>query len=249
MEQYKQGVRVTPGGWCRLTGLAVGAGLSFALARTYLFDLAPAVLALAVVIGLLAGEATTLRPARTRGAASLRTRRVREYLPRRGAFVITLLAAGIGVFSLYPVPVRPGHEMEYFGTAQPVTLTTTVITLAVVAVLSILVVWMVVRSAQTGIDATDRAADEAWRHAVVQRVTQGCAVIFAAVFTAVAFWYADQQLNWRGGGSPAWGFGLSVLAGVGLVTFARYAGALVIPCDATNDRASDDGETLTNPVP
>jgi hypothetical protein len=240
---------MTPGGWCRLGGLAVGTGLSFALTRTYLFDLAPAVLALAVVIGLLAGEATTPRPARTRGAASLRTRRVREYVPRRAVFVIAVLAAGVGVFSAYPTPVRPDHEMEYFGTAEPATLTTTEITLTVVAVLSALVVWAVVRSAQAGIDATERAADEAWRRAVVQHMTQGCAAIFAAVFTAIAFWYADQQLNWRGGGSPAWGFGLSVLAGLGLVTFARYAGALVMTHEATRHRASDNGNTVTDQVP
>jgi amino acid transporter len=242
---------MTPDGWCRLTGLAVGTGVAFALTRTYLFDLAPAVLALAVVIGLLAGEATTLRPARTRGAASLRTRQVRNYVPRRAVIVIVLLAAGVGVFSAWPTPVRADHSVEYFGTAEPVTLTSAMITLAVVAVLSALVVWAVVRSAQAGIDATEHAADEAWRRAVVQRIIQGCAAIFAAVFTAVGFWYADQQLNWRGGGSPAWGFGLSVLAAVGLVTFARYAGALTMTAqtDATDSRPRDNGKTVTGPVP
>lgn len=57
-------------------------------------------------------------------------------------------------------------------------------------------------------------------------VANACAALFALVFTAVAFWYADQQLDWRGGGSPPWGFALTGLGGLGLASLARYGGAL-----------------------
>jgi len=217
---------VTAGGRCRLAGLAAGSGVAFALTRTYLFDLAPVVLALAVVIGMLAGEAVTPRPARSRGTATLRTRRVRDYVPRTALTVTGLLGVGIGVFAACRVPDRPDHEVQYFGSAEPVSLASTLATLAVMAILTALTVWLVVRSAQTGIDELEHAADEAWRHAIVRRVVHSCAAVFAAVFTALGFWYADDQLDWRGGGSPPWGFALSLLAGIGLVTFARYAGAL-----------------------
>src|SRR3954471_17575733 len=62
--KIQRGLGMTAGGACRMTGLAIGAGLGFALTRTYLFDLAPAVLALAVLVGMLAGEALTARPLR-----------------------------------------------------------------------------------------------------------------------------------------------------------------------------------------
>jgi hypothetical protein len=220
------------------------------LTRTYLFDLAPVVLALAVVIGMLAGEAVTPRPAPRRGTAALRPRRVRDYVPRTALIVIGLLGVGVGVFAAYPTPERPDHEVQYFGSAEPASLASTLVTLGLVAVLMVLTVWLVVRSAQTGIDEMEHAADEAWRRAIVRRIVHGCAAVFAAVFTALGFWYADGQLDWRGGGSPPWGFGLSLLAGIGLVTFARYAGALACtqpdPDQTMKERGDDilDGSAV-----
>jgi hypothetical protein len=234
---------MTAGGRCRLTGFAAGTGLAFALTRTYLFDLAPAVLALAVVIGMLAGETVTPRPARRRGTAALRPRRVRDYVPRAALIVTALLGAGVAIFAAYRAPERPDHEVQYFGSAEPVSLASTLATLGGVAVLTLLTVWLVVRSAQTGIDDTEHAADEAWRRAIVRRIVHGCAAVFAAVFTALGFWYADGQLDWRGGGSPPWGFGLSLLAGAGLVTFARYAGALAYTQPGA-DRAMKGSEDI-----
>jgi hypothetical protein len=217
---------MTAGGRCRMTGLAVGAGLGFALARTYLFDLAPVVLALAVVVGMLAGEAVTPRPLRRRGVATLRPRRIRDYLPKPALATILLLGAGIQGFVLLRLPDRPDHEVQYFGTAAPVSLISTKVTLGVVAVLAAVTVWLLVRSAQAGTDESDHAADEAWRRAVVHRIVHCCAALFALVFTMLGFWYADREMDWRAAGSPAYGIALSLLSGVGLAIFARYAGAL-----------------------
>jgi hypothetical protein len=211
-----------------MTGLAIGAGLGFALTRTYLFDLAPAVLALAVLVGMLAGEALTARPLRSRGVASLRPRRLRDYLSRPVVAAVLLLGGGIQSFTLLRLPDRPDHENQYFGKSAPVSLVSTKVTLAVVVVLAVVAVWLIARSAQTGADETERAADEAWRQAAVQRIMHSCVALFALVFTALGFWYADSQMDWRGGGSPTWGVVLSVLSGIGLVVFARYASALVL---------------------
>jgi hypothetical protein len=79
----------------------------------------------------------------------------------------------------------------------------------------------------------------------VRHVTNACAALFALVFTAVAFWYADQQLDWRAGGSPLWGFVLAGLGGLGLASLARYGGALATPAGSgptqpgTAERAVD----------
>ncbi|WP_157744468.1 hypothetical protein [Micromonospora viridifaciens] len=208
--------------------MAIGVGTAFALTRTYLLDLAPVALVLAVLLGVLAGEAVTPRPVRGRGAASLLPRRVRDYVPRGELIVVGLLTVGIVGFASYPTPERPDHEVKYFGTAAPVSLTSTLITLGVTAALTAVIVWLIVRAPQTGANEADTAADNAWRHGVVRRLVCTCAAVFAIVFTALAFWYADGQWDWRAGGSPIWGLILSLLAGLGLTTFAWYAGALVV---------------------
>ncbi|BCJ46830.1 hypothetical protein GCM10010168_36480 [Actinoplanes ianthinogenes] len=214
---------MTLSGRCRAAGLAVGAGLGFAVSRSWLFDYAPVILALAVVIGMLAGEAVTPRPAREPGGASLRVRRIGDYLAWPDLVLIGLLGAGVAGFTELRTPPRPGHEVDYFGTAEPVTLISTFVTLGLLAALTAVLVWRIVRSPRRG-------DDEAWRQALVQRVVHGCGAVFAIVFTALAFWYADHELDWRGGGgSPVWGYGLSLLAGAGLVLVAHFAGTLVRP--------------------
>ncbi|WP_027344342.1 hypothetical protein [Hamadaea tsunoensis] len=218
---------MTIGGYCRLAGLVVGTGLAFAMTRTYLFDLAPVALAAAVAAGLLAGEAVTPRPARARGVASLRPRRLGDYLSGRTVLVVVLLGAGVLGLGLLRLPHHPGHEIDYFGVASPVSLVTTKATLGVVALLAGLTVWLVARSAQTGATEIERAEDEAWRQAAVRRIANCCAAVFALVFTALGFWYADSELDWRGGGSPTMGVALSLLSAAGLVLFAYYAATLI----------------------
>jgi hypothetical protein len=231
---------VTVSGRCRAVGLAVGTGVGFAFTRTYLFDLAPVALAAAVMVGMLAGEVLTPRPARRRGTASLHPRRVRDFVAKADLIAIGILGVGVLGFAAYPAPARPDHEVEYFGTASPVHLASTLVTLGISVILAALLAWLIVRSPQAGVNEVEHAADDAWRRAVVRRIVHSCAAIFAVVFTALGFWYADDQLDWRGGGSPAWGFGLCLVAGLGLVTFVRYAGALafVMP---TSDRPMDEG--------
>ncbi|MEU8265387.1 hypothetical protein AB0C02_32910 [Micromonospora sp. NPDC048999] len=208
--------------------MAIGVGTAFALTRTYLLDLAPVALVLAALLGTLTGEAVTPRPVRGRGAASLLPRRVRDYAPRRELIVVALLGVGIAGFASYPIPERPDHEVKYFGTAAPVSLASTLITLGVTAALTAVIVWLIVRAPQTGVNEADTAADNAWRHDIVRRLVYTCTAVFAIVFTALAFWYADGQWDWRAGGSPVLGLVLSLLAGLGLATFACYAGALVV---------------------
>ncbi|MEU7957197.1 hypothetical protein [Micromonospora humida] len=219
---------MTTGGRYRMVGMAVGVGTAFALTRTYLFDLAPIALVLATLLGALASEAVTPRPGRGRGTASLVPRRVRDYAPRREVVVVALLGAGIMLFAGFPTPERPDHEVKYFGTAAPVSLTSTLITLGVTAALTLVIVWLIVRAPQAGADEADAAADNTWRHAAIRRTVYTCTAVFAIVFTTLAFWYADRQWDWRAGGSPAWGLALSLLAGLGLIIFGGYAGALVM---------------------
>ncbi|MEU1606443.1 hypothetical protein [Micromonospora matsumotoense] len=228
------------GGLYRMAGLAVGVGTAFALTRTYLFDLAPVALVLAVLLGALAGEAVTPRRVRGRGAASLVPRRVRDYAPRRDVIVAALLGVGIAGFASYPTPERPDHEVKYFGTAAPVSLASTLIALGVTAALTVVIVWLIVRAPQAGINEADTATDNAWRHDAVRRLVHTCTAVFAIVFTALAFWYADRQWDWRAGGSPVWGLALSVLAGLGLATFGYYAGALVVTPQRLPESAPTD---------
>jgi hypothetical protein len=212
---------------CRALGLALGAGTGFALTRTYLFDFAPVVLALCLSIGVLAGEAVSRRPPGERRAATLRTRRMRDYLA---------LTSTLGLLSWwFPTPDHPDHQVIYFGTAAPVTLMATWATLATVAVLTLLSVWLVVRSPQSASEAGGVAADEAWRRATVNHLADAYATLSATIFTAATFWYADAQMDWRGGGSPVWGFALSLLAGLGLAAVAHYAGSLLRPRHGTTD--------------
>ncbi|MFI1995438.1 hypothetical protein [Actinoplanes sp. NPDC020271] len=215
---------------CRALGLALGAGTGFALTRTYLFDFAPVVLALCLSIGVLAGEAVSRRPLGERRAATLRTRRMRDYLPVRPFAVSLASTSALVVLSWwFPTPVHPDHQVIYFGTAAPVTLMATWATLATGAVLVLVSVWLVVRSPQTVSQAGGVAADEAWRRITVNHLADAYATLSATIFTAATFWYADAQMDWRGGGSPAWGFALSLLAGVGLAAVAHYAGSLMRP--------------------
>jgi hypothetical protein len=220
---------------CRALGLALGAGTGFALTRTYLFDFAPVVLALCLSIGVLAGEAVSRRPPGERRAATLRARRMRDYLPFRPIAVSLALTTTLVVLSWwFPTPDHPDHQVIYFGTAAPVTLMATWATLATVAVLTLLSVWLVVRSPQSASEAGGVAADEAWRRTTVNHLADAYATLSATIFTAATFWYADAQLDWRGGGSPMWGFALSLLAGLGLAAVSNYAGSLLRPRNSTS---------------
>jgi hypothetical protein len=202
--------------------MAIGAGCAFALTRTYLFDLAPIALVLAVLLGVLAGEAVTPRLAHGHGAASLVPRRVRDYVSKGDLVTTAVLGGGIVVFTRFPAPDPPDHQVKYFSAVPPVSLDSTLITLGGTVTLTAVAVWLVVRSPRAGASE----ADDAWRQATVRRLVHTCAAVFAIVFTALAFWYADDQWDWRGGGSPQWGMLLSLLAGLGLTIFARYAGTL-----------------------
>jgi len=73
--------------------------------------------------------------------------------------------------------------------------------------------------------------------------------VFALVFTAVAFWYADEQLDWRAGGSPPWGFVLAGLGGLGLASLAHYGGVLATGgTDPNRPRGAADREVDTATV-
>ncbi|WP_436536428.1 hypothetical protein [Actinoplanes sp. HUAS TT8] len=218
-------------GRCRLLGFGLGAGIGFVLTRTYLFDLAPVVLALCLAIGVLAGEAVSRRPPGEFMTATLRTRRIRDYLPVAPVVVSLALELTLAAVTWwFRTPARPDHEIEYFGTAAPVTLVTSWVTLAAAAVLTLVTVWLVVRSGAV--------ANETGRHAIVNRLAHAYAALTATIFTSTTFWYADSQLDWRGGGVPAWGVALGALAGLGLATLAYYAGQLLRPQHSTgNDRA------------
>ncbi|GAB4048981.1 hypothetical protein [Catellatospora paridis] len=217
---------MTIAGRCRITGFAVGVGIAFGLAHTYLFDLAPVGLALPFAIGVLAGQLASPRRAAGRGMASLRTRRIRDYVPRDGVVAIGVMAVALLLASVYPAPPAPSAEIRYFGTAAPVTLTSTLATLAVLGLLTWLAVWALVRSPQAGADETEHAADEVWRRTTVNTIVTACATCYAAVFTACAFWFAQAQLDWRGGGTPAAGYVLAILGGIGLVLTVRFGAAM-----------------------
>jgi hypothetical protein len=227
-------------GRCRALGLGLEAGTGFALTRTYLFDFAPVVLALCLGIGVLAGEAVSRRPAGERRTATLRIRRVRDYLPKAPAVVSLVLVMGLAALSWwFRAPDRPDHETKYFGTAAPVALTFVWATLGAAVVLTFLAVRVVVRSPQAISDDGGTAADEAWRRASVNHLVHAYAALSATIFTATTFWYADAQMDWRGGGSPVWGVILSLVAGLGLVAVAYYAGSLLSPHRLTdNDRVA-----------
>lgn len=219
---------------CRALGLALGAGIGFALTRTYLFDFAPIVLALCLSIGVLAGEAVSRRPSGERRAATLRTRRMRDYLPLRPIAVSLALTSALAALSWwFPTPDHPDHQVIYFGTAAPVTLMASWATLATVALLALLSAWLVVCSPQTVSEADGAAADETWRRSTVKTLADAYGALSATIFTAATFWYADAQMDWRGGGSPVWGFALSLLAGLGLAAVAYYAGSLLQPRHST----------------
>ncbi len=202
-------------GRCRVLGLGLGAGLGFALTRTYLFDFAPVVLALCLSIGVLAGQAVSRRPSAERRAATLRPRRIRDYLPVAPVVVSLALTVGLaGMSWWFRTPDHPDHQVRYYGTAAPVTLVASWATLGVTAVLALLAVWTVVRSPQ---------ADETWRRTTVNHLVHAYAALTATIFTGATFWYADAQMDWRGGGSPVWGVVLSLSAGLGLAAIAYYA--------------------------
>jgi hypothetical protein len=223
------------GARCRAAGIALGAGAAFALTRTYLFGFAPVILALCLAAGVLAGAAVAPRPARQRGMASLRTRRVRDYVPVFALLVGAAFAVGVSVaaFAPFPTPERPDHQSEYFAVFSPASLISTLATMGVAALVAGLAVWAVVHSPQAAVDNEGAAADEIWRRATVHTIVHACTGLFATILTAIAFWYADAQMDWRGGGSPPLGVALSLLGGLGLVAMARYLGTLVLPRTAT----------------
>lgn len=222
---------MTIAGRCRMTGLAVGTGLAFALAQTSYFDLAPVLLGVVFTIGVLAGQLATPRAVGGRGAASLRDRRVRDYVPRDAVTTVAAIAAVLLLFSLFPAPDRPGGEIRAFGTAEPVDLLTTLATLGVALLLTALAVRAVVRTPQRGADDAQRAADEQWRRDTVHVLAAACTTLFAAVFSACMFWYAGAQLDWRGAGgsmlqSQTLGYLLTFAGGAGLVLLIRSGAAL-----------------------
>ena len=151
------------------------------------------------------------------------------------------LSAGLAaITSAYRTPERPDHEVKYFGVAAPANLDSTRATLAVAALLTALIIWATVRSPR---------ADDAWRRATVRLVANACAALFALVFTSVAFWYADEQLDWRAGGSPPWGFVLAGLGGLGLASLAHYGGVLATGgADPSRPRGAADRDVDTATV-
>jgi hypothetical protein len=223
-------------------GIAVGVGTAFALTRTYLWDFAPIALTLCLALGVLAGVAVTPRPARQRSVASLRTRRVRDYVPAHVWRLPAAIALGFLVLAQFRTPELPDHETQYFLNHPPASLTSAMITMAVAVVLACPLVWAVVRSPQSAEDSDGVAADEVWRRTTVHTIVHACAGLLAIIYTGTAFWYADSQMDWRGGGSPTMGVGLSVLAGFGLVAALRHLGALVLPGPPTSQSPAPVGE-------
>ncbi len=242
-------------GRCRMTGLAAGTGLAFALAQTTYFDLAPVVLGVVFTIGVLAGQLATPRAVGGHGAASLRDRRVRDYVPRDAVTTVLAATAVLLVFSLFPAPDRPGGEIRTFGTAAPVDLLSTLATLGAALLLTVLAVRAAVRSPQRGADEEQRAADEQWRRDTVRVLAAACATLFAAVFTACMFWYAGAQLDWRSAGgsmlqSQTLGYLLTLLGGAGLILLIRFGAVLAgprapepTPAEATTPGGTTPGGT------
>ncbi|MEV4416005.1 hypothetical protein [Catellatospora sp. NPDC049609] len=247
---------MTIAGRCRMAGLAIGVGLAFALAQTSYFDLATVALGLTFTVGVLAGQLATPRTVTGRGAASLRDRRVRDYVPRDAAKTVAAITAALGVFAIFPTPDRPGGEIRAFGTAAPVSLLPTLATLGTVLLLAAIAVRAVVRTPQRGADERQRTADEQWRRGTVRTLAAACATLFTAVFTACAFWYAGAQLDWRSAGGPliqsqSLGYLLALAGGTGLVLLIRFGAVLAgaTPSDrGASDSAASDPAVPSDPA-
>ena len=234
---------------CRLGGLAIGAGLGFAMAHTYLFNLAPVALAVSTLLGMLIGTAVTPRPLRQPGAAALRTRRVRDYVPASVAVtVICSVVAAVVIHQYFKTPLRPSHERLYFSVGVPASLSTTFATIAVIIALTAVLAWRVVRSPQAGATENERAYDEIRRLVAVRTIVHTCAAIVHVTVAAIAFWYADDQLDWRGGGSPTWGIVLSVAGGIVLILAGRDVAGLITPSPTMTAVTGSPNEQLTTPV-
>ena len=234
---------------CRLGGLAIGAGLGFAMAHTYLFNLAPVVLAASTLLGMLIGAAVTPKPLRQPGAAALRTRHVRDYIP--SSVVVTVVcsvAAAVVIHQYFKTPLRPSHERLYFSLGVPASLSTTFATIAVITVLTAGLAWRVVRSPQAGATEDERAYDEIRRLATVRTIVHTGASIVHVTVAAIAFWYADDQLDWRGGGSPTWGIVLSILGATVLLLACRDVAGLITPPPTMTAETGSRNEQLTTPV-
>jgi hypothetical protein len=211
-------------GRSRLIGLIIGITLAFSLMHTIWFLWAPALLVVPVALGLLIGELTLPRPARAVGAATLRTRQVRDYVPRGAGVTIAAMLLALAASLLTPPWIQSDYVIWYYSGNDAFQLARSALaTLAVVIGFSAVAVWTIVRSRAAGATEEQQVLDEAWRRRTVGTIAALAATLSSLAAAAALLWQAHGTLDWRGSAHPLLGVPLAALGVGSLFVFVWYA--------------------------
>lgn len=235
----------------RWTGLAVGV---LAVGVLALLDLgrgimtAPAVLALAVALALVVGQARSWRDAQTLGTASLEQRSAARYLPRALLAVGALLLAGLLVLLAWCARHQDDTGTQWFWqsadglhTASGSPFPGTHYSVPVVVVLGLLVLTclagtvMTVRRPRNGADPVVVAVDDDARRRSAASLA-GCLVAGVSATAALCLLTATNGLASLAGRSPDLVNGavdgrvetMALLGGLVCLTVAAWAASVVL---------------------
>jgi hypothetical protein len=227
----------------RLAGLigAIALGASVSLGEWS--ALGPPIFAGVLFLGVLAAEVALPRPARGRVAsATLRERRVIDYLPQTAARGLAALAGallGLAFFGILAGLVetqfsfqdgidlrailRYGYSGEWqYGIGYGVTATASSALITIVASLAagLLLLRLVVRSPRAGSDAEQRRLDEAWRRRTAAVIIAALGVLISGLVAGGSFYFAAHVAPYES--LPFFTFLAATVGAIGLAAFSGY---------------------------
>lgn len=242
----------------QLAGLIVGLLGAASLSRSDRLSLGRGVLlaapafGLCVLVGVLIGEATAIRPPSTpTRTAAIETRRTRDYLPPRLAGMVTVLAGMLALLLTLASWNAASDDLGRAGRALrqvcddgtvalaspwPGTFYSAPLALTVAAglLMATLVLRRVVRRPRLGVDAELRALDDSLRRRTAEAITAACGTLVAVPLAGNAAVSAVRLLVMPC--TPAWarmaGAGLLVVALGALGALGWFAAVLLAPVHA-----------------
>ena len=240
----------------RLAGLIVGIALGTSVSLGRWSVLGPPLFAGVLFLGVLAAEVALPRPARGRVvSATLRERRVIDYLPQPAARGLAVLAGallGLAFFGILAGMAETGFSawegidlravLRYvyyggweYGISYGITETATSALLTIVASLAagLILLRLVVRSPRAGSDAEQRRQDEAWRRRTATVIVAALGVLLSGLVAGGAFFFAAHvaPYEWL----PIFTMLAATIGAVGLAAFSAYVVMLLRAGEATAD--------------
>jgi hypothetical protein len=248
----------------RLAGLVGGIALGASVSLGSWSVFGPPIFAGALFLGVLAAEVALPRPERSRVAsATLRERRVRDYLPQPAARGVVALAAimvgviGLGILGRITAAgftftgIDLTNALRYlingdWAYGMQGVVGSAVLTVLGSLALGLILLRLVVRSPRTGSDAEQRRRDEAWRRRTARVIVAALGAFLSGLVAGVGFGVASSLAEAEI--VPFLSLLGSLVGAAALVAFGGYVAMLLRTDDAPASPAAEPA-TITAPVP